>query len=61
MLFFPVIVNSFILLSYTLLIKDDSIMFNLSQGDQESALRLIRKIYDVSSVDIGQNKNSILD
>ena len=29
-------------------IKDDSIMFNLSKDDDESALRLIDKIYDQS-------------
>ena len=60
MLFFPVIVNGLILTCYTLFIKEDSIMFNLSKGDQDGSLRLIRKIYDVSAGS-GQNENAILD
>ena len=47
-LFFPFIVNSLILINYMVYIKEDSIMFNLSQGEEAGALRLIEKIYDTS-------------
>lgn len=47
-MFFPVLVNGLILLNYSFYIKEDSIMFNLSNGDEESSLRLIEKVYDVA-------------
>lgn len=48
-LFFPLIINGLALLSYKLFIKEDSIMFNLSRGEDVAALRLIEKVYDVGS------------
>jgi len=39
------IVSSWMLLSFLLFIGDDSIMFNLSQDEDEAALRLIKKVY----------------
>lgn len=50
-LFFPVIINSFILISFCFFIKEDSIMFNLSEGNEQGALRLIEKIYVTSKAD----------
>ena len=35
-------------------------MFNLSKGDEEASLRLIKKLYDVS-VESGQSATDILD
>lgn len=49
-LFFPIIVNGFILMNFLLYIQEDSIMFNLSEGNEECALKLIVKVYDVSEV-----------
>ena len=59
-LFFPIIINSMILTNYCLYIKEDSIMFNLSNGDEDSSLRLIEKIYDVGPSS-GQDGKAILN
>ena len=59
-MFFPFIVNALVLFFFCLFIKEDSIMFNLSKGDEESALRLVNKLYDVS-VEGGQSATDILD
>ena len=51
----PCFLNIWMLFSMFTFIKDDSIMFNLSKDDDESALRLIDKIYDKS-----EDRNEIL-
>ena len=38
---FPVFINIFMLTSFYFFIKEESIMFSLTKGDDESALRLI--------------------
>jgi len=42
---FPVIINIFMLTSFNFCIGEESIMFSLTKGDDEAALRLIQKIY----------------
>jgi hypothetical protein len=44
----PVIVNAFMLLSFLILIKEDSIMYNISKGKYQEALNLIDKVYHPS-------------
>lgn len=44
----PCFLNMWMLFSMYFFIQDDSIMFNLSKDDEESALRLIEKIYHPS-------------
>ena len=48
MYLFPVLVNTFMITCFTLLIQEDSIMFNLSQGNDAQALNLIKKVYHAS-------------
>ena len=48
MLIFPVFVGVTMLILFIVYIKEDSIMFNLSKGDDSNALKLIEKIYDLS-------------
>ena len=43
---FPIIFNIFMITVFSLFIKEDSIMFNISAGEDEKALNLIRKVYD---------------
>lgn len=59
-LLFPVIVNGFLLINYSLYIQEDSIMFNLSTGDEESAIQLVERIYDVSPGS-GQDARTIVN
>ena len=40
--------NIIMLLNFTLFIREDSIMFNLGQGNDEGAKNIIKKIYDKS-------------
>lgn len=40
-LFFPVIINGIILANFLLCIKEDSIMFNLNNGNDDDSLKLI--------------------
>lgn len=42
----PVMMNIIMLINFNLFIKEDSIMFNLSKGNDEGARNLIKKIYD---------------
>lgn len=56
---FPALINALILTFYCLCIKEDSIMFNLSQGNEEGSLILINKIYDISEGS-GQDSQVIL-
>ena len=42
---FPIIFNIFMITVFSLFIKEDSIMFNISKGEDEKALNLIRKVY----------------
>lgn len=51
----PCFLNIWMLFSMFAFIKDDSIMFNLSQDDEQGALRLIDKVYDKS-----ENRDEIL-
>ena len=41
----PLIINLIMLFNFNFFIKEDSIMFNLSEGNDESALNLIKKVY----------------
>lgn len=41
----PVVMNISMLITFTLFIKQDSIMFNLSNGNDEEARTMIKKIY----------------
>lgn len=45
MMFFPILINLVMLGNYFLAINSESIMFSLSQGDDEEAMKLIKKIY----------------
>jgi hypothetical protein len=45
MYIFPCFLNIWMLFNMLVFIKEDSIMFNLSKDDDESALRLIDKVY----------------
>ena len=42
---FPVIVCVWMLLSYLININEDSVMFNLSTGNEKDAMKIIKKIY----------------
>ena len=42
---FPIFINLFMITSFKLFINEESIMFSLSKDDDESALRLIKKVY----------------
>ena len=44
----PAVMNIIMLLNFTLFIREDSIMFNLGQGNDEGAKNIIKKIYDKS-------------
>jgi hypothetical protein len=41
----PILVNTWMLLGFLLFVKEDSIMFNLSEGKEAEALVLIKKVY----------------
>ena len=41
----PVTINLIMLINFSLFIKEDSIMFNLGQGNDKEALLLIDKVY----------------
>ena len=45
MYIFPCFLNMWMLFNMLVFIKEDSIMFNLSKDDDESAMRLIDKVY----------------
>lgn len=51
----PCLINIWMLFSMTFFIQEDSIMFNLSKDDDESAMRLIEKVYHPS-----ENRQEIL-
>lgn len=51
----PCFLNIWMLFSMIFFIQDDSIMFNLSKDDDESAMRLIEKVYHHS-----ENRKEIL-
>ena len=58
-LFVPVILNLIMLIVFFCCIKTDSIMFNLSQGDEQKALELIDRVYDTKSEDRQEILNSL--
>jgi len=45
---FPVFINCLMLFCFLCFIKEDSIMFNLSEGKEVEALVLIDKVYNAS-------------
>lgn len=45
--FFPSFVNLFMILVFKTCIGEDSINYNLKHGNDEAALKLIKKMYDV--------------
>lgn len=53
---FPCFLNIWMLFNFSIFIKEDSIMFNLSKDDEESALRLIDKLYHKD-----EDRNEILE
>ena len=45
---FPMIINFIMLVSFTIFIRGDPIMFSISENRDEEALELIEKVYDSS-------------
>ena len=41
----PCMINIYMLIVFCVFIREDSVIFNLSQGNDDNAFRLIRKIY----------------
>ena len=46
---FPALLNLAMLLIFLFIIKEDSIMYNLSADNETNALNLIRKVYKIES------------
>lgn len=44
-MFYPILINVIMLTNYFLFIRAESIMFSLSQDDDQEAMKLIKKVY----------------